>query len=180
MRTNLTHDLFPDPLRRGIVIEPVCMDIEFHIWRLLLDLIARGENLNLTNRTSRGFQDGIPRQNQTFLLHNSKFGNQQVAVTGDTPSVITFDFPGKGTYIMRSILGESIKLSRAEMLKSLIKRKLNQEKQDLIRSEIEKAGDLWFANVFLVMLSQAGLNLTSDEQNQLMANIRWFNQTFIR
>ena len=156
------------------------MDIEFHIWRLLLDLIARDENLKLAHRFSRGFQDGVSRQNQTFLLNNSKFATQQIAVTGDTPGVVTFDFPSKGTYIMRAILGDSIKLNKAQMLRSLIKSGLDQKKQDALCSEIEKTGNLWFANVFLVMLDQAGLSLTSVEKNQLMANIRWFNQEFIR
>ncbi|MDH5533349.1 MAG: aminotransferase class IV [Candidatus Pacebacteria bacterium] len=178
-KTNLIPEMFPDPAKRGVIMEPVCGELEIHIWRLLLDHLASGEALPLLDKSAVGFQDKTPRTNKTFLLHNSEFKNQQVAVTGETPGVITYDFPDDSpTHIMRGIIGGTNRITRTRMLESLQKRHIPVEKQAIIIPEIEKTDELWFTSVFLTMLTQVGVGLSVQEREQLIANIEWFHQNY--
>ena len=176
--SNLTRELFPDPNKRAVVMEPVCWDLELHIWKLLLDHLASGEKLPIINSTAVGFQDKKPRSNTSVLLHNSLFKNHQFTLKGETPGVITYDFPNSDTYIMRGILGGTERITRTRMLESLQKRQIPQEKQDIIIPEIEKTDELWFTNVFLTMLTQVGVGLSIQERAQLVANIEWFHTNY--
>ena len=176
--SNLTKELFPNPDKRGVIMEPVCGELEIHIWRLLLDHLVSGEPLPLAESTALGFQDKISRKNSAFLLHNSHFKNQRVAIKGETPGVITYDFPSSNTHIMRGILGSTKRTTRTRMLESLQKRNIPDSKQAIITPEIEKTDELWFTNVFLTMLTQVGVGLSVQERSQLIANIEWFHQNY--
>lgn len=177
-QSNLSNLIFPDPEKRGVVMEPVCGDLEIHIWRLLLDLLASGEELELYNTRAIGFQDHQKRENQTFRLYNSHFKNQRVALSGETPGIITYDFPEAGSYIMRAILGGTKRLNRTSMLRSLQKRNIPEATQKVLIPEIKKTDDMWFANLFLIMLTKVGVNLSIKEREQLIANINWFRLNY--
>lgn len=177
-KPNLPTVIFPDPEKRGIVMEPVCRDLELHIWRLLLDHLASGVPLTLQDARMVGFQDKKIYTNQGFHLTNSEFKSQKVAVTGDTPGIITHEFPNSGTHIMRGILGGTQRLNRTTMLESLQKRNVAEGKQAILIPEIEKTDEMWFANLFLVMLSQVGVDLSIKDREQLLANIEWFAKNY--
>lgn len=172
--SNFSPVIFPDPEKRGIIMEPVCWDLELHIWRLLLDHIASGQPFDLQDTTMTGFQDKQSYTNQAFPLTNSKFKTQTVSVTGDTPGVITHRFPTSGNHIMRGILGGTKRIQRTRMLESLQKRQIPEDKQAILIPEIERSDDLWFMHLFMTMLTQVGVGLSVKEREQLMANIEWF------
>jgi hypothetical protein len=175
-QSSLTTSLFPNPEKRGVIMEPVCWDLEFHIWRLLLDHIISGEPLPLVETQAKGFQDKKTYTNTSFLLHNSHFKNQTVALQGDTPGVITYDFPQNDRYIMRAILANTRKLKKEKMVTSL--QGLPEESKQLISQEIENTDELWFGSVFVTMLSQVGVGLTVPEITQLIENLHWFHQQY--
>jgi len=176
--SNLVRELFPDPAKRGLVMEPVCWDLELHIWRLLLSLIATNTSLDLFNSSALGFQDKKPRMNRSFLLHNSQFANQTVAVAGETPGVITYDFPPDDRYIMRAVLADSTRFNRSSMQNSLDKSPaLPSVKKELLPL-IENRDRDWFASVFVAMLPHVGVGLSTSERTQLMDNLIWFRESF--
>jgi hypothetical protein len=175
---NLTTEIFPNPELRGIVMLPVCWDLELHIWRLLLDHMVSGIPLTTEETTMLGFQDRQLYSNTTFHLKNSEHKSQKVAIKGDTPGVITHKFPNDGTHIMRGILGNTKRLNKTRMLESLQKRKISEEQQAIIIPEIMKTDDLWFTSVFLTMLTQVGVSLSVKEREQLIVNIEWFAQNY--
>lgn len=176
--SNLVHELFPDPAKRGLVMEPVCWDLEFHIWRLLLNAISTNTSLDLFYTTAVGFQDKKPRMNRSFLLHNSKFANQTVAVAGETPGVITYDFPPDDKYIMRAVLADSSRLNKPSMIKSLDKSQIYSPIQNELVALIESQDRDWFASLFVAMLPHVGIGLSVAERTQLMDNMIWFRETF--
>lgn len=176
--SNLVHELFPDPNKRAVVMEPVCWDLELHIWRLLLNAISTQTSLDLFYSSAVGFQDKRPRMNRSFLLNNSKFANQTVAVTGETPGIITYDFPPNDKYIMRAVLANSTRLNRDTMLASLDKQQVIKPIQNELVPLIESQDQDWFASVFVAMLPYAGVGLSVAERTQLMDNLIWFRQNF--
>lgn len=159
-------------------MEPVCWDLEFHIWRLLLNSIATNTSLDLFYSSALGFQDKKPRMNRSFLLHNSKFANQTVAVTGETPGVITYDFPPDDKYIMRAVLADSARLNKTAMLSSLDKSSVAPQVKNELLPLIESQDRDWFACVFVAMLPHVGVGLSTSERTQLMDNLIWFRESF--
>jgi hypothetical protein len=179
---NLTKEQFPGEGQRAIYMEPMCWDIELHIWRLLLDYIASGEPFELADVTAFGFQNKEEYTSKSFSLNNFKLkgitANHIVAVTGETPGIVSYEYPTSGRYIMRSIIGNSKRFNRTTMLESLRKRNIPEITQEILIPEIEKKDDMWFANLFVVMLSQVGIGLSIQEREQLMVNIEWFAQNY--
>lgn len=175
---NLVHELFPDPNKRGVVMEPVCWDLEFHIWRLLLSHLSTQTSLDIFYSSALGFQDKKPRMNRSFLLNNSKFANQTVAIAGEAPGVITYDFPNDSRHIMRGVLSNTAKLKKEQMLTSLVTNNIPDEAQKELVPLIESENQDWFAFVFAQMLSQLGTGLTAQERIQLIDNLIWFRENF--
>lgn len=159
-------------------MEPVCWDLELHIWRLLLSHISKQTSLDLFYAVAAGFQDKKPRMNRSFLLSNSKFANQTVAVSGETPGVITYDFPDSGKHIMRTVLANTTRLKKEQMLASMDKAGLPSLQKAELQPLIESQDQDWFATVFVEMLSMVGVGLTVDERVQLHANLIWFRDNF--
>lgn len=159
-------------------MEPVCWNLEFHIWQLLLKHLADQTSLDLFYASAVGFQDKKPRMNRSFLLWNSHFANQTVAVAGDTPGVITYDFPNADRHIMRAVLSDTAKLDRSSMLQSLSIRSIDPQVAAELIPLIESQDQDWFASVFATMLTQVGVGLSPEERTQLIENLTWFRQTF--
>lgn len=159
-------------------MEPVCWDLELHIWRLLLSSVSTQTSLDLFYSSAVGFQDKKPRMNRSFLLKNSTFANQTVALTGETPGVITYDFPNSDRHIMRAVLSDSARLDRDVMAASLDKHQIIKPIQRELLPLIESQDQDWFASVFVAMLPYAGVGLSVTERTQLIDNLTWFRQHF--
>jgi len=170
--TNLSKEMFPDPNKRGLFISPVCPDIEILAWNLLLSTLDQSKKLKLQKVTTIGFQNKRKDNNTLFKLTNSK--NQGIIVMGETPGLVTHNFPSAGMYTMRGLLGYNPRLKKDQMIASVEKRKIKSSTQREIISKIDNDQEFWFVNVFTTMLAKVGVRLSKKEEKQMISNIEWF------
>lgn len=180
LKSNLTKEMFPNPQQRSVVMEPVCHDIEIHIWRLLFDALQNKQRLKIERKKAVGFQDKKTRVNQTFWLDNSQFKKQHITVKGATPGLVLYEFPQpSGLHIMRGILTGNPRLDRDRMTQSVERAPLSKGVKRELSQQINSQSDFWYIQLILTLLEQNRVRLSRKDKLQFTANTQWFNENFV-